>query len=128
MSTSTAISKHKLVGLYLTTAILMVSYGAIFSLLAEIRDTFGFSATGVGFIGAAAFISGFIAQLGLSRYADLGYGNLMMKAGLLSCIIATVWCRLLSQCIKYNFIFGSLGLGLICKFMISESPKPSTLI
>jgi MFS family permease len=91
MSSSTAISKHQLVGLYLITAILMIGYGAIFSLLAEIRDTFGFSATGVGFIGAAAFISGFIAQLGLSRYADLGYGNLMMKAGLLSCILATAW-------------------------------------
>jgi hypothetical protein len=67
----------------------MVGYGAIFSLLAEIRNTFGFSATGVGFIGAAAFISGFIAQLGLSRYADLGYGSLMIKAGLFFCIAAT---------------------------------------
>ena len=69
----------------------MVSYGAIFSLLAEIRDIFGFSVTGVGFIGSAAFMSGFIAQLGLSRYADLGHGGLMMKAGLLACIVATAW-------------------------------------
>ena len=111
MSTSTAISKHKLVGLYLTTAILMVSYGAIFSLLAEIRDTFGFSATGVGFIGAAAFISGFIAQLGLSRYADLGYGNLMMKAGLLSCIIATVWMVFADSLPEWIGSRAALGFG-----------------
>jgi len=89
----------------------MVGYGAIFSLLAEIRNTFGFSATGVGFIGAAAFISGFIAQLGLSRYADLGYGSLMMKAGLLFCIGATAWMVFADSLPEWIASRGALGFG-----------------
>ena len=111
MSTSTLISKHRLIGLYALTAVLMVGYGAIFSLLAEIRNTFGFSATGVGFIGAAAFISGFIAQLGLSRYADLGYGSLMMKAGLLFCIGATAWMVFADSLPEWIASRGALGFG-----------------
>ena len=111
MPTSTLISKHRLIGLYALTAVLMVGYGAIFSLLAEIRNTFGFSATGVGFIGAAAFISGFIAQLGLSRYADLGYGSLMMKAGLLFCIAATAWMVFADSLPEWITSRGALGFG-----------------
>ena len=111
MSTSALISKHRLIGLYALTAVLMVGYGAIFSLLAEIRNTFGFSATGVGFIGAAAFISGFIAQLGLSRYADLGYGSLMMKAGLLFCIGATAWMVFADSLPEWIASRGALGFG-----------------
>jgi MFS family permease len=111
MSTSNLISKHRLIGLYALTAVLMVGYGAIFSLLAEIRNTFGFSATGVGFIGAAAFISGFIAQLGLSRYADLGYGSLMMKAGLLFCIAATAWMVFADSLPEWIASRGALGFG-----------------
>lgn len=111
MPTSTLISKHRLIGLYALTVVLMVGYGAIFSLLAEIRNTFGFSATGVGFIGAAAFISGFIAQLGLSRYADLGYGSLMMKAGLLFCIAATAWMVFADSLPEWITSRGALGFG-----------------
>jgi MFS transporter, DHA1 family, multidrug resistance protein len=111
MSTSTIISKHQLTGLYILTAILMVGYGAIFSLLAEIRDSFGFSATGVGFIGAAAFVSGFIAQLGLSRYADLGYGSLMMKVGLLFCIAATAWMVFADSLPEWIASRAALGFG-----------------
>ena len=111
MPTSTLISKHRLIGLYALTVVLMVGYGAIFSLLAEIRNTFGFSATGVGFIGAAAFISGFIAQLGLSRYADLGYGSLMMKAGLLFCIAATAWMGFADSLPEWIASRGALGFG-----------------
>ena len=111
MSTSTIISKHQLTGLYILTAILMVGYGAIFSLLAEIRDSFGFSATGVGFIGAAAFVSGFIAQLGLSRYADLGYGSIMMKVGLFFCIAATAWMVFADSLPEWIASRAALGFG-----------------
>ena len=89
----------------------MVGYGAIFSLLAEIRDSFGFSATGVGFIGAAAFVSGFIAQLGLSRYADLGYGSIMMKVGLFFCIAATAWMVFADSLPEWIASRAALGFG-----------------
>ncbi len=111
MPNQTTISKSQQTGLYVLTAILMVSYGAIFSLLAEIRDTFGFTTTGIGFIGAAAFISGFIAQLGLSRYADLGHGNLMMKAGLLVCVIATAWMIFAASLPEWIASRSALGFG-----------------
>lgn len=45
-------------GLYLLTAVLMLGYGAIFALLAEIRENFDLTSAGVGFIGASALFRG----------------------------------------------------------------------
>ncbi|MCR9279744.1 MAG: MFS transporter [Pseudomonadaceae bacterium] len=77
--------------LYALSAILMIAYAAIFTLLAEIRDTFGFSETAVGVIAGSAFIAGFIAQLTLSRFADSGHGNTLMRAGIALSLIGAVW-------------------------------------
>ena len=86
-------SQHtrNLKGLYLLTTVTMLGYGAIFSLLAEIRDNFDLTSTGVGFIGASAFISGFITQLWFSRYADIGHGGRMLRAGIVICLASTAW-------------------------------------
>ena len=126
MSSQNPFLKYQTIGLYVLTAILMVSYGAIFSLLAEIKNIFGFSATGVGFIGAAAFISGFVAQISLSRYADLGYGSTMMKAGLLGCVVGTGWmafAETLAEWITSRFILG-FGAGIIRPCLLYTSPSP----
>lgn len=77
--------------LYALSAILMIAYAAIFTLLAEIRDTFGFSETAVGFIAGSAFIAGFIAQLTLSRFADSGHGNTLMRVGIALSLVGAVW-------------------------------------
>lgn len=103
--------QRQLIGLYLVTATLMVGYGAIFSLLAEIRDQFGFTSTGIGLIGAAAFAAGFCAQLGLSRFADTGYGAAMLKAGLAICILSTAWMAFAETLTEWLLSRGSLGFG-----------------
>ena len=77
--------------LFFLTAILMVGYGALFSLLAEIRDAFGFSSSAIGFIAGSAFVAGFIAQLGLSSYADRGHGARMLQIGLALSALGTAW-------------------------------------
>lgn len=77
--------------LYALSAILMIAYAAIFTLLAEIRDAFGFSETAVGVIAGSAFIAGFIAQLTLSRFADSGHGNTLMRFGIALSLVGAIW-------------------------------------
>ena len=99
------------IGIYLLTTSLMASYGAIFSLLAEIRDLFGFNAAGIGFIGAAAFASGFVAQIGLARLADTGYGARMLQIGLAICIASTAWMIFAESLAAWIVSRGLLGFG-----------------
>ncbi len=99
------------IAMYLLTAVLMVSYGAIFSLLAEIRDLFGFSAAGIGFIGASAFISGFVAQIALARLADTGHGTRMLQVGLMLCVASTAWMIFAESLTAWIASRGLLGFG-----------------
>ncbi|MBO6658276.1 MAG: MFS transporter [Pseudomonadales bacterium] len=102
---------RQLISIYLLTATLMVSYGAIFSLLAEIRDSFGLTSAGIGFVGAAAFASGFVAQLFLSRFADSGYGSLMIQTGLVICIASTCWMAVADSLPEWILSRAALGFG-----------------
>ena len=76
--------------LYALSAILMSGYAAVFTLLAEMRAGFGFE-TAIGAIAGSAFLAGFLAQLLLSRRADLGQGGLMMRFGLVASIVGAAW-------------------------------------
>lgn len=53
----------------------------IIPLLGELRDTLGFTETAIGIVVAAGFLGSFVAQVGLSRFADRGYGRQMVTAG-----------------------------------------------
>ncbi|MBT4161572.1 MAG: MFS transporter [Gammaproteobacteria bacterium] len=104
-------TRSSLPGLYILTMVTMVGYGAIFSLLAVIRDDFGLTSAGVGFIGASAFASGFVAQLLLSRYADLGYGGLMLRVGVVICIGSSIWMIFADSLWAWMASRGILGFG-----------------
>lgn len=104
-------SKTQLFGLYALITALMASYGAIFALLAEIRDLFGFTATGIGLIGASAFASGFIAQVGLSRFADIGHGARMMQIGLAMVVLSSAWMAFADTLLEWLLSRGLLGFG-----------------
>jgi len=56
--------------------------GGIIPLLGELRDEKGFSEMAIGIVVAAGFLGSFVAQVGLSRFADLGYGRQMVTAGI----------------------------------------------
>lgn len=68
--------------LFATTFVLMAGYGSIYALFAVIRETFGFTAWEIGLIGGAGFAAGFVAQAGLSRFADRGHTRAMFRVGL----------------------------------------------
>ncbi len=56
--------------------------GGIIPLLGELRDEKGFSEMAIGIVVAAGFLGSFVAQVGLSRFADLGYGRQMVTSGI----------------------------------------------
>ncbi|MCQ3809261.1 MAG: MFS transporter [Acidimicrobiia bacterium] len=72
---------------FVVTGSLSMGYGSLFTLLAEFRDWLGFSETELGFIIAVGFLAGFVAQVGLARFADRGYAWLLVHGGV---IVATV--------------------------------------
>jgi DHA1 family multidrug resistance protein-like MFS transporter len=67
--------------LFLLTAMMSLGYGSVFTLLADIRDRFGFTDADVGLIAFAGFATGFTSQVVLARYADRGHTALMLRAG-----------------------------------------------
>ncbi|MDP6469919.1 MAG: MFS transporter [Pseudomonadales bacterium] len=100
--------------LYLLIAVLMVSYGAIFTLLAEIRNQFGFSETSIGLIGGMAFISGFIAQLSVGKRIDQGQGRLVLRLGLALALAGSVWMIFADTLLEWLLSRGLLGFGAGC--------------
>ena len=88
----------------------MSGYAAVFTLLAEMRASFGFSETAIGAIAGSAFLAGFLAQLLLSRRADLGQGGLMMRFGLVASIVGAAW-----MCVAESF-FGWLMARMLLGF------------
>ncbi len=66
-------ARRPLYVLFLLTALMSLGYGGIFTLLADIRDRFGFSDADVGLIAFAGFATGFTSQVVLARYADRGH-------------------------------------------------------
>ena len=92
----------------------MVGYGAVFSLLAEIRDAFGFSTAAIGLIGGSAFAAGFVAQLGLARLADSGHGARMLQIGLALSVISTLWMIFADTLPEWLASRALLGFGAGC--------------
>jgi len=68
-----------------------MGYGAIFGLLADLQDTYGFEQSGLGFIAASAFPAALLGQLGLSRFADRGYTRRLLWFGLATAATGMVW-------------------------------------
>lgn len=76
--------------LYLVTGALALSNGAVFALLADFQDRFGFPGWGLGLIAGASFASGFVAQVGLAPFADRGHAKRLLLAGLGTAAIGTL--------------------------------------
>ncbi len=100
--------------LYLLAAILDAGFGAVFALLAEIRDQLALDAFQVGLIGGAGFVSAFAAQVGLARVADRGHARTMLILGLAAAALAMLALALANSLMDYvlgRFLFG-LGEGM----------------
>jgi MFS family permease len=87
-----------------------LGYGSIYTLLADLRDRFGFTGTQLGLIVAAGFFAGFCAQLFLARYADRGHVAFMVRGGVLVAALAMVLSAIATQ--FWAFLLARLLLGL----------------
>ena len=65
-----------------SSALVAMSFGAIFGLIADLQRQMRFGDAWLGYVTAAAFLAGFVAQMGLARYADRGHGRVMLLVGL----------------------------------------------
>ncbi|HLM19410.1 MAG TPA: hypothetical protein VK549_16430, partial [Acidimicrobiia bacterium] len=67
-----------------------LGYGSIYTLLADLRDRYGFTEAQLGYIVAAGFLAGFVTQLALARLADRGYAPMLVRGGILLAMGAMV--------------------------------------
>ena len=111
MTTAGPRSLRSLAPLLLLTASLAMGYGSVFTLLAEFRNRFGFSAWGVGLIAGAGFLAGFAAQLILSRQADRGRSAALLRIGVLTAAAAMLWMAVATELVQFVAARLLLGLG-----------------
>jgi MFS family permease len=95
---------------FLLTGALSLGYGSIYTLLADLRDTYGFTESQLGLIAGAGFFAGFLAQVGLARQADRGHTAAMVRGGLVFAAVAMLGCALATQ--LWAFVLARVLLGL----------------
>ena len=95
--------------LYLVAGTTMAGVSSVFALLAEIHNEYGIAERNLGWIAGSAFIGALVTQLWLSRYADRGYGGLLMRAGVAASAIGLLWFGLADQ--LWQFVIARLVLG-----------------
>lgn len=96
---------------FLLTGALSLGYGSIYTLLADLRDTYGFTETQLGLITGAGFFAGFLAQIGLARLADRGHTATMVRGGLALAAIAMLGCAVAEEFWAFLLTRVFLGLG-----------------
>lgn len=87
-----------------------MGYGAIFGLLADLQDKFGFQDVGLGLIAASAFPAALVGQLGLSRHADRGHTRRLLWFGLATAAAGMIWFWLGNS--LWEFIVARMLVGL----------------
>ena len=102
--------RRQLLPYCLVSGSMSLGYGSIYTLLADLRDRFGFSGTQLGVIVAAGFFAGFCAQLFLARYADRGHITFMVRGGVVVAALAMFGCAVASE--FWAFVLARLLLGL----------------
>jgi MFS family permease len=78
-------------GLYVVAGVTMAGASAVFVLLAELEDRYQLSSGNLGWIAGAAFAAALVTQLGLARYADRGYGLLLLRTGVVCAALGLLW-------------------------------------
>ena len=115
--------------LFLLTALMSLGYGSVFTLLADIRDKYGFSDGQVGLIAFAGLFTGVLSQLFLARFSDRGYAVVMMRIGIAAAAFGMLWMTFstdLWQWIAARLLLG-LGSGMvgpaIRRIIIARDPQ-----
>ncbi len=96
--------------LLLASAAVSISFGAMFGLLADLQRSLKFSSLWLGVITSCAFAAGFVVQMGLARFADRGYGRVMLRAGIGLCIGSCVLIAAAHSLLP--LLLGRIALGI----------------
>lgn len=76
-----AAARRRILPYQIVMAVAMGAIGGIIAVLGELRDELGFADSEIGIIVTAGFLASFVAQIGLSPFADRGHGRRMAIAG-----------------------------------------------
>ena len=87
----------------------MAGVSAVFVLLAELEDRYALSKGDLGLIAGSAFAAALVTQLGLSRYADRGYGSLLLRTGVLLAAGSLLWFAAATE--LWQFVAARAALG-----------------
>jgi MFS transporter, DHA1 family, multidrug resistance protein len=87
-----------------------LGYGSIYTLLADLRDRYGFTEAQLGYIVAAGFFAGFATQLALARLADRGHAALLVRGGIVLAMGAMIGSAVATE--FWAFLVARLLLGL----------------
>ena len=111
MSTSRSTRRGSvLVTFGLVLGLLAMGYGALFSMLDDIRDEYGISEGALGAVIGIGFFAGFLAQVLIAPFADRGHARQLVLAG-----IALNIAGLLMLALSRSFVpllFGRFVMGI----------------
>jgi DHA1 family multidrug resistance protein-like MFS transporter len=96
-------------GLYVAVAVTMAAVAAVFALFAEIEQRYGLSTNSLGLIAGAAFGASLVTQLTLSRYADRGYGAVLLRVGMAAGTVGLFWFAAATE--VWQFVLARALLG-----------------
>ena len=98
--------------LYLVAGVTMAGVSSVFALLAELEERYRLPAAGLGWIAGAAFVAALATQLTLARYADRGYGTLLLRGGVVAAAVGLLWFALATELWELVAARAVLGAGV----------------
>ena len=99
-------------GLYIVAAVTMAGVSSVFALLAELEERYALPTAGLGWIAGSSFLAALVAQLWLSRYADRGYGRVLLQSGVLSAAAGLLWFAAATELWQFVAARAVLGAGV----------------
>jgi MFS family permease len=124
-----AVGHARLWPYYLVVGLVISGFGAIFTLLGELRDQFGFSDIGVGLIASVGLFASLVAQLALARYADRGHSVRMIRLGLVLSVVSMAAMSVVDTLVLFVAARATLGIaaGLVMpaarRIVIASDPR-----
>jgi MFS transporter, DHA1 family, multidrug resistance protein len=112
-------------GLYIVAGVTMAGVSAVFVLLAELQDRYDLPTGGLGVIAGSAFAAALITQLGLSRYADRGYGLLLLRIGVFMAAAGLLWFAAATE--LWQFVAARAVLGASVGLIIPAARRAIVL-
>jgi DHA1 family multidrug resistance protein-like MFS transporter len=103
----------------------MAGTSAVFVLLAELEHRYDLATGSLGLIAGSAFAAALLTQLGLARYADRGYGLLLLRGGVVLASLGLLWFAAATQ--LWQFVAARALLGAAVGMIIPAARRAIVL-